>query len=146
MLSLLTMSQTADDDNDDQNKKEEDSQYNGCYFSGGKPCTGCGGSSVPSSGCQKMMTMWELPIKNYITRQLWNSFVLFLVLETYKQIFFTNCFHKNELYNTKWFFLSNAWMYWFFFFCGICKLISQNHIQSHHVQSTVKWWEAHTSN
>lgn len=115
MLSLLTMSQTADDDNDDQYKKEEDSQYNGCYFSGGKPCAGCGGSSVPSSGCQKMMTMWELPIKNYITRQLWNSFVLFLVLETYKQIFFTNCFHKNELYNTKWFFLSNAWMYWVFF-------------------------------
>lgn len=53
MLSLLTMSQTADDDNDDQNKKEENSQYNGCYFSGGKPCAGCGGSSVPSSGCQK---------------------------------------------------------------------------------------------
>lgn len=37
MLFSLTMSQTADDDNDNQNEKEEDSQYNGCYFSGGKP-------------------------------------------------------------------------------------------------------------
>lgn len=37
MLFSLTMGQTADDDNDNQNEKEEDSQYNGCYFSGGKP-------------------------------------------------------------------------------------------------------------
>lgn len=37
MLFSLTMSQTADDNNDNQNEKEEDSQYNGCYFSGGKP-------------------------------------------------------------------------------------------------------------
>lgn len=57
MLFSLTMSQTADDDNNDQNEKEEDSQYNGCYFSGGKPWSRCWGSSVSSIAYQKMTTM-----------------------------------------------------------------------------------------
>lgn len=51
------MSQTADDDNNDQNEKEEDSQYNGCYFSGGEPWSRCWGSSVSSIAYQKMTTM-----------------------------------------------------------------------------------------